>query len=151
MQMDGTAEDAAESVPHLLVCDDSPVERKSLAQLLRRRGYAVEEAGDGDAALRQLKAQKVDLLLLDLLMPRTDGFDVLKYVQEHRQALPVILLSGMPPDQIQHKMHALPSGELPPLLLKPIDPAQLLQVIELQLGGDFPDPDAPADVIDQGG
>ena len=134
--------------PQLLVCDDSTVERKALAQFLRSRGYGVEEAGDGDSALRQLKMRRVDLLLLDLLMPRTDGFDVLKYVQEHRQALPVILLSGMPPDQIQHKMHALPSGELPPLLLKPIDPEQLIQVIEFQLGGDLPTENR-ADVIDQ--
>jgi len=49
----------------------------------------------------------------------------------------VILLSGMPLNKIQHKMHVLPTRELPPLLLKPIDPEQLLAVLDLQLSGDL--------------
>ena len=44
----------------------------------------------------------------------------------------------MPLDDIQHKMHVLPEPELPPLLLKPIDPEQLLGVVELQLSGQLP-------------
>jgi DNA-binding response OmpR family regulator len=74
-------------------------------------------------------------MLLDLQMPDTDGFAVLSYVQEHRRSLPVILLSGMPPHKIQHKMNVLRERELPPLMLKPIDPEQLLGVVELQLSG----------------
>ena len=50
-----------------------------------------------------------------------------------------MLLSGMPLHQIQHKMQILPSQELPPLLIKPIDPGQLLGVLELQLTGTLPD------------
>ena len=72
-------------------------------------------------------------MLLDLNMPGSDGFDVLSYLQEHRRSLPVILLSGMPLNQIQHKMHGLVTPELPPLLLKPIDPQQLLGLIDLQM------------------
>ena len=56
-------------------------------------------------------------------------------MQEHRRSLPVILLSGMPPHKIQHKMNVLRERELPPLMLKPIDPEQLLGVVELQLSG----------------
>ena len=126
------------SPARLLLCDDSPVERLALAHLLRRAGYAVDEAGDGEAAILHLKHRAVDLVLLDLQMPDVDGFDVLTYMQEHRRALPVILLSGMPPDAIQHKMHVLPTPELPPLLIKPIDPDQLLSVVELQLTGQLP-------------
>ena len=82
------------------------------------------EADDGETALDTLKENVVDALLLDLNMPKAgrDGFDVLNYVYEHRRALPVILLSGMAPDHIQHKMHALRKRELPTLLLKPVDP-----------------------------
>jgi CheY-like chemotaxis protein len=122
----------------VMLCDDSPIERTALAHFLRRCGYEVDEAGDGESAIQQLKHRKVDLVLLDLHMPDVDGFDVLTYMQEHRKALPVILMSGMPLDEIQHKMHALPSQELPPLLLKPVDPDQLLQVVELQLSGGLP-------------
>jgi CheY-like chemotaxis protein len=124
-----------DAAPHILLVDDSPVERLALAHFLRGNGYRVDEAADGDAAILQLKHRPVDLMLLDLQMPETDGFDVLSYVQEHRRSLPVILLSGMPPHKIQHKMNVLRERELPPLLLKPIDPEQLLGVVELQLSG----------------
>ena len=123
----------------LLLVDDSPVERLALGHLLRHAGYEVDEAGDGESTVQHLKHRAVDLLLLDLNMPEMDGFGVLSYTQEHRPGLPVILLSGMPLDQIQHKMNRLPSPELPPLFLKPVDPDQLLQMIDLQLSGEMPD------------
>ena len=111
------------------------MERMGVGVLLRRAGYEVAEVGDGKSAVVELKKGDIDLLLLDLQMPDMDGFDVLGYVQNHRPGLPVILLSGMSLDQIQHKMHNLPTQELPPLLIKPVDPGQLLQVVSLQLNG----------------
>jgi len=125
--------------PRLLLCDDSPVERLALAHYLRREGYNVDEAGDGESALEQLKARQVDLLLLDLEMPDVDGFDVLNYVREHRKSLPVILLSGLSPDEIQQKMSSLREAVLPPLFIKPVDPTQLIEVVELQLAGAIPE------------
>lgn len=126
------------SRPSILLCDDAMTERAALARILRSAGYDVQEAADGEAAIVLLKHRSIDLILLDLQMPQVDGFAVLSYLQEHRRALPVILLSGMPPDRIQHKIHSLPSPELPPLLLKPIDPDQLLDVIDLHLSGELP-------------
>ncbi|HZL36265.1 MAG TPA: response regulator [Tepidisphaeraceae bacterium] len=130
--------DSMPSNPRILLCDDSAVERHALAHFLRDNGFAVEEAADGDAAISHVKHKPIDLMLLDLNMPGADGFDVLTYLQEHRRALPVILLSGMPLNKIQHKMHRLPSAELPPLLLKPIDTQQLLGLVDLQLSGHMP-------------
>ncbi len=130
--------EVAQSEPRILLCDDSPVERLALAHFLRKAGYAVDEAGDGDAAILQLKHRQIDAMLLDLHMPGVDGFEVLSYLQEHRRSLPVILLSGMPLHTIQHKMNNLPTPELPPLLIKPIDPDQLLGILELQLSGQLP-------------
>ena len=122
----------------VLLCDDSLTERTALARILRSSGYDVHEAGDGEAAIVLLKHNEIDLVLLDLNMPEVDGFEVLGYLQEHRKSLPVILLSGMPPERIQPKINSLPSHELPPLLLKPVDPDQLLDVMELQLNGELP-------------
>jgi DNA-binding response OmpR family regulator len=122
----------------LLVCDDSPVERLALAHMLRQEGYDVDEAGDGESAMHFLKQRPVDLLLLDLNLPKLDGFGVLAYLQEHRPGLPVILLSGMPLDEIQHKMHRLPKHELPALFIKPVDLQQLLTVVDLRLNGELP-------------
>jgi CheY-like chemotaxis protein len=124
--------------PRLLLCDDSPVERLALGHYLRSSGYTVDEAGDGHSALQFLKNRQIDLLLLDLQMPDVDGFDVLNYIAEHRRSLPVILLSGMPPEEIQDKMVQLRDRELPPLLLKPIDPEQVIEMVELQLSGELP-------------
>jgi CheY-like chemotaxis protein len=135
MLMQANFDDAS---PRILLCDDSPVERLALAHFLRGRGYEVDEAADGEAAIQHLKNRAVDLMLLDLQMPDTDGFAVLRYVQHHRRALPIVLLSGMPLHQIQHKMQGLPEPELPPLLIKPFDPEQLLGVVELQLSGQLP-------------
>jgi CheY-like chemotaxis protein len=134
--------------PKLLLCDDSPIERLALAHYLRAAGYSVDEAADGGSALQYLKHREVDLLLLDLEMPDVDGFDVLNYVQEHRRALPVILLSGMPPDEIQDKMDHLRKPELPPLFMKPVDPQQLIELVEMQLSGQMPDGEDASDVHD---
>ena len=128
--------------PKVLLCDDSPIERMALAHFLRREGYLVDEAGDGATAIDLLKSENVDALLLDLHMPEKDGFDVLTYLQGHRKSLPVILLSGMPVEDIQHEMHRLPNRELPPLFIKPIDPGQLIDVLELQLSGELPSTDS---------
>ena len=122
----------------ILLADDSQNERSALAQYLRRMGYEVCEASDGKATIDHLQSHEVDGLLLDLNMPSVDGFDVLGYLQKHRKGLPVILLSGMPLDQIQQHIHGLPQRELPPLMLKPIDMDQLLEVLDLQLRGELP-------------
>jgi two-component system OmpR family response regulator len=138
--MDADPADIGESrqiSARVLLADDSQNERSALAQYLRRMGYEVSEASDGQATIEHLKSHEVDALLLDLNMPSVDGFDVLGYLQKHRRALPVVLLSGMPLDQIQQHIHGLPSRELPPLMLKPIDVDQLLEVLELQMRGDL--------------
>ena len=122
----------------VLLADDSAVERQALAHLLRQAGYQVDEADDGEAAILFLKQKLPDLLLLDLQMPGTDGFGVLNYIQKNNKDFPVILLSGLPPDQIQKSMQRLPSRDLPPLLLKPVDPNQLLNIVALRLTGELP-------------
>jgi len=130
--------DEKSSVPRLLVCEDSHSERIAVAHLLRDSGYSVDEAPDGAAAIEYVKQWPVDLVLLDLQMPGTDGFKVLSYLQQHHRSLAVILLSGMPVNRIQHKMHGLPTPELPPLLIKPFNVEQLLALVELQLNGQLP-------------
>jgi CheY-like chemotaxis protein len=135
--------------PKILLADDSPVERLALAHFLRRSGYRVDECEDGKTAILHLQDSEIDLLLLDLQMPNVDGFAVLNYLQQHRRSLPVILLSGMPVDLIQLKMHGLSSHELPPLFLKPVDLDQLLEVLEMQLSGQLGDLKSQANSLDQ--
>ena len=124
----------------ILLADDSAIERRGAAMLLRDAGYEVDEADDGQAVLHFLRSSpdRFDLLLLDLNMPGMDGFDVLAHLQRQHAELPVILMSGLPPDQIQQMMHRLPMRSLPPLLLKPIDPEQMINVVSLKLSGELP-------------
>ena len=136
-----------ESQACLLLCEDDASARRALGLYLRKAGYEVAEAADGGQAIRQLKAGRIDLVLLDLQMPGGDGFAVLNYVYEHRQALPVVLMTGLQPNEIQDRMLGLTRRELPPLLMKPINPEQVLQLVELQLTGQlptFPDADTTA-------
>jgi CheY-like chemotaxis protein len=122
----------------ILICDDSEIERAAVGRMLRTKGYEVDEAADGAAALQMLKRRGYNLLLLDLQMPEVDGFEVLTYVQKHQADLPVVVLSGLPPEQIGDGLQRLPQQELPPLLLKPVNTEQLFQVIELRLAGELP-------------
>jgi DNA-binding response OmpR family regulator len=121
----------------VLLCEDSQDQRKALAHFLRHTGYRVDEVGDGAAALEHLKNHEVDAVLLDLQMPGLDGFDVLTHLQKNRRGLPVILLSGLPVDEIQESIHSLPSHALPPLFLKPVDLNSLVDVLEMQLSGEL--------------
>jgi CheY-like chemotaxis protein len=122
----------------LLICDDSPIGSLALAHLLRGQGYEVDESSDAESAIQLLQHRSIDLLILDLQMPGKDGFHVLAHLQKTRPAFPVILLSGMSIDKIQDKIRLLPSRQLPPLLLKPVDPAQLLDLIAVELAGELP-------------
>ncbi|HET7348806.1 MAG TPA: response regulator [Acidobacteriaceae bacterium] len=80
----------------ILIADDRPSSRELLRVVLERAGYEVIEAQDGEAALEEIRARKPDLVLLDLQMPRLDGYGVLKAVRgdEHLAGLPVVALTA---------------------------------------------------------
>lgn len=78
----------------VLITDDDKLVREALKEILCYRGYACLEAGDGKDALECLKTNQIDLLLLDLKLPRIDGMEVLKQSLERYPDLPVIMISG---------------------------------------------------------
>jgi two-component system, OmpR family, response regulator len=77
----------------LLVEDDNKI-AQFLDQGLKQAGYAVDLAGDGENALTFLAAHNYDLLILDLMLPRLDGFGVLDQVRSRGHRMPVIILSA---------------------------------------------------------
>jgi len=77
----------------ILVVDDEPHIRELLKLYLSREGYEVLEAQDGETALRQVTQVPPSLIILDIMMPRTDGWDVLKNVRQ-KNAVPVIMLTA---------------------------------------------------------
>ncbi len=76
---------------NILIADDEDLIRNSLSRFIGRRGHTVHTAVNGVEALEILSTQKIDLIVLDLLMPEKNGFDVLK---EMSQFLPVIVISA---------------------------------------------------------
>ena len=85
----------------ILAVDDDPLVTKLIKINLELSDYSVEEAWDGDSALRILEKSTPDLLVLDLMMPRMDGWDILKIVREKEElkSLPVILLTAKVHDE----------------------------------------------------
>ena len=79
----------------ILVVDDDPTIRRFIATLLADRGYVILEAPDGEQAYQMAGEVKPDLMLLDLIMPFRDGFDVLQDLkrEEITSHIPIIIMS----------------------------------------------------------
>jgi DNA-binding response OmpR family regulator len=78
---------------HVLIVDDEPMVREVLGRYLTRSGFAAEGAADGAAALAAFDASQPDLVLLDLMLPKIDGFSVFRSIRA-RAATPVIMLTA---------------------------------------------------------
>lgn len=80
----------------LLVVDDDPAIREGLGELFRYRGYHVLTAVDGEAGLRAVRAERPDLIVLDVAMPGLDGFRVATQIKNDPALtqMPIILYSG---------------------------------------------------------
>ncbi len=81
---------------HVLIAEDEPHLVEALSFILGRAGYEVATALDGDEAVRLIWGVKLDLILLDVMLPKMNGFEILKKIRaDHRlQALPVIVLTA---------------------------------------------------------
>lgn len=118
----------------VLVVDDEEVIRKFLKIHLGQWGYEVEEASDGEEAVGRLRRENLDLLISDVLMPRKDGWELLKEVRSNPRTreLPVILLTAKNEDTDMFKGYGLGANYY---LTKPFTKAQLLYGIQLMFGG----------------
>jgi adenylate cyclase len=94
----------------VLIADDDPVNREVLRRLLAHQGHTVAEAGDGHEALRLLEEQCYDVLLLDILMPGLNGFQVLQRLRERGgpQRTSVIVVSSL--DEVHSLVRCLEAG-----------------------------------------
>jgi two-component system response regulator ResD len=81
------------SVTTVLVVDDESIVREVVVKYLRREGYRTLEAGDGDTALALVEHERPDLVVLDLMLPGTDGLTVCRRIRA-RSELPVIMLTA---------------------------------------------------------
>jgi DNA-binding response OmpR family regulator len=84
------------AAPRILVADDDPQMRRLIGSVLQREGFEVAEAGDGLDALEVIDRGGIDLLILDIDMPRLDGLGVMEELraQMRTASLPVIMLTA---------------------------------------------------------
>src|SRR5947207_1798308 len=82
--------------PVVLVVDDDPAVREVVRANLELEGYTVHEAGSAEEGMRLLDAEPPDLILLDVMMPQVDGWEMLRRVQEQHGpgGIPVVMFSG---------------------------------------------------------
>jgi CheY-like chemotaxis protein len=119
----------------LLFVDDDPLVPKLYQQSLGRLGFEVQTAGDGLTAMRMLRLSRADVVILDLLMPRFSGVDVLKFIRADKdlKSLPVIVLSNAYMNEMGREAAAL--GVQKAILKSRCTPFHLRQAIEDALDG----------------
>src|ERR1700690_2073777 len=82
------------SAARVLVVDDNESERHALLQMVSSMGYVAEAARDGEEALEKLGSASFDVIVTDLMMPRMDGFQLLRTMLDRGDATPAIVLTG---------------------------------------------------------
>lgn len=89
--------EADDRTGRVLIVDDDPKIRRILARMLQPEGYEVYEAGDGEEGLAQAEVHRPDVILLDVLMPKLNGFEVCKRLKakEEFRLTPVVLITGL--------------------------------------------------------
>src|SRR5215813_4228667 len=118
--------------PVVLVVDDSPTVRKIVQLTLQRERIHVVTAGDGLSALAAVADEQPDLILLDIMLPRMDGYNICQVVRKNLayRDLPIIMLSGK--DGLFDKMRGKLAGSTE-YITKPFDSAELVQTVKRHL------------------
>ena len=117
----------------ILVVDDDPDIREAVSMILESQGYEVVTACDGIEALDTLKADRPNLMILDLLMPRMDGFGVCKELQTpdwaDYKSLPILVLTSVREDAARRRYELETALELgvDDYVEKPVSPDVLLE------------------------
>jgi CheY-like chemotaxis protein len=115
----------------VLVADDDEAIRALVTRLFARRGDTVQSASDGAAAIVCLDAENFDLLVLDLMMPRTDGIGVLGHLRARSRPSPqIIVMTAAVPVLTAN----VPRDQIAALVTKPFDIASLLRIADKAVG-----------------
>ena len=124
--LESSAGRLAATMPLVLIVDDDESLRELVRVNLELEGYAVREAGSAEEGLRALEEEVPDLILLDVMMPKVDGWEMLRRMQEAHGvgSIPVIMFSGKVPES--SAASAAERGAQA-FIGKPFDPQQLIE------------------------
>jgi DNA-binding response OmpR family regulator len=126
----------AERKRKILIVDDDPDILAAIGAVLEARNYEIATARDGEEGLARLKKEKPDLMILDLLMPRKDGFAVCKELKDPRWSkysdMPILILTSVR-EEVSRRRYELETGlslDVDDYVEKPIDPFMLVERVE---------------------
>lgn len=117
-------------MPTILVIEDDSAIRRGVTDALRFSGYAVLEAAEGLSGMEQAQKATFDLMLLDLVLPNHNGFEILRALKEHRPGTPVIILSARGEESDRVKGLKLGADDY---VVKPFSVRELLARVEAVL------------------
>jgi signal transduction histidine kinase len=117
----------------ILIVDDTPANLRLLAEMLSAQGYRVRPAPNGDRALATIRKELPDLILLDIMMPEMDGFEVCRRLKadEHARGVPVIFISAL--GDVFDKVTAFGVGGVD-YVTKPFQLEEVLARVQTHLG-----------------
>jgi len=116
----------------VLLVDDNRTLCKTMSYILERKGYEVQIAGDGDAAIERVKEQAFDLILMDIKMPDLSGVETYRRIKDIRPDITVLMMTAYAvPDLVQA---ALREGAIA-VIYKPFDMEDLLKKIGQLVNG----------------
>jgi DNA-binding NtrC family response regulator len=116
--------------PRILVVDDEKLLRWSIAEGLRKEGYEVEEAADGESALDTVRNSRIDIVLLDIRLPGKSGIEVIRTLREEAHQTGVIMMTAF--SEISEAVESMKLGAID-YLIKPVETATIKLVIERTL------------------
>lgn len=113
------------AIQKILIVDDSPTERYYLTEILERNGFTVTTAENGEDAMVKIRAERPELILMDVVMPGANGFQVTRAIARDPElsAVPIIICSTK--NQETDRIWGMRQGARD-YLVKPVDPEQLL-------------------------
>lgn len=116
------------SIKKILIVDDSPTERYFLTDILIKNGFSVSTAENGEDAIVKIKADKPHLILMDVVMPGQNGFQVTRAISRdpETQDVPIIICTSK--NQETDRIWGLRQGARD-YVVKPVDPQELLSKI----------------------
>lgn len=115
---------------HILVVDDDKSTRKLLKAVLEHENYTVFTAENGEDALRVMDREHIDLAVLDIMMPKMDGYEFTKLLRENQNTLPILMISAKQLPEDKHKGFLVGTDDY---MTKPIDEEEMLLRIKALL------------------
>lgn len=115
----------ASETQRILVVDDDEFVRNLVRVILKRAGYEADAAADGGEALEKIAGFKYDLIMLDLMMPRVDGLEVIQRLSGHQTVPPIVVMTAADDSMVER----IPRQFVKAVIRKPFDVSELTALV----------------------